>query len=68
MRTRATIETGRGIGFLWCRLMHDAPMWPFRNSYQCRVCGRTHRVQWEAHGEQHVPRPTGNILPLAVNQ
>lgn len=36
----------RGFGFLWCRFMHDAPMWPFRSSYRCRKCGRMHPVQW----------------------
>ena len=58
----------RGFGFLWCRLMHDAPMWPFRNSYQCRKCGRTHPVQWEEPAAQQAPRRTGRTLSLSIHQ
>lgn len=35
-----------GLGGLWCRLMHAAPMWPIRGSYQCRTCGRSYPVPW----------------------
>jgi hypothetical protein len=36
------------IADLWCRLMHTAPMWPSHGQYECRTCGRRHRVCWEA--------------------
>jgi hypothetical protein len=32
---------------LWCRLMHTEPMWPSHGQYECRTCGRRHRVCWE---------------------
>jgi len=32
---------------LWCRLTHDAPMWPIHGSYRCRTCGRNYPVPWE---------------------
>jgi hypothetical protein len=35
------------IADLWCRLMHTAPMWPSHGRYECRTCGRHHRVCWE---------------------
>ena len=33
---------------LWCGLMHSAPMWPIRESYRCRTCGRSYAVPWTA--------------------
>lgn len=30
----------------WCRMMHDAPMWPIRGHYLCRACGRSFQVPW----------------------
>jgi hypothetical protein len=35
------------IADLWCRLMHTALMWPSHGQYECRTCGRRHRVCWE---------------------
>lgn len=34
------------LGEMWCDLMHDAPMWPIHGQYECRTCGRRHRVGW----------------------
>jgi len=34
------------LGVLWCRLRHDAAMWPIHESYRCRTCGRNYRVPW----------------------
>jgi hypothetical protein len=31
---------------LWCRLMHDAPMWPIHGIYRCRTCGQSYPVPW----------------------
>jgi hypothetical protein len=35
------------IGDLWCSVMHAEPMWPAHGQYECRTCGRRHRVCWE---------------------
>jgi hypothetical protein len=35
------------IADLWCRLMHAEIMWPSHGEYECRKCGRRHRVCWE---------------------
>jgi hypothetical protein len=35
------------IADLWCKLMHSEPMWPSHGQYECRACGRRHRVCWE---------------------
>jgi hypothetical protein len=35
------------IADLWCRLMHTALVWPSHGQYECRPCGRRHRVCWE---------------------
>jgi len=45
------------IADLWCRVMHREPMWPTHGQYECRTCGRRHRVCWEQ------PAPAG---PRAV--
>lgn len=44
------------IADLWCKLMHTAPMWPAYGQYECRTCGRRHRVCWE-QSRQAAPRP-----------
>jgi hypothetical protein len=46
------------IATLWCRLMHTEPMWPSHGEYECRTCGRRHRVCWE----QPVPAPRAQAL------
>ncbi len=35
------------IADFWCKLMHTEPMWPSHGQYECRTCGRRHRVCWE---------------------
>lgn len=43
------------LGLRWCRLAHRgkrAPMWPVNGRYECRDCGRMHRVYWEDVGAQ----------------
>ncbi len=37
------------IGIVWCRLMHNEPMWPMYGWYECRTCGRHHRA-WQDEG------------------
>ena len=34
------------LGIRWCRMMHDAPMWPIRGHYLCRSCGRNFQIPW----------------------
>ncbi len=42
-----TVQIGIArVGFWWCDLMHNAPMWPIRGQYECRTCGRHHSVPW----------------------
>jgi hypothetical protein len=48
------------IADLWCRLMHKEPMWPSHGQYECRTCGRRHRVCWE----QPLPTPP-RVVTLA---
>jgi len=42
--------TGR-LGVLWCRLMHNAPMWPIHATYRCRICMRSYPIPWD---DQHL--------------
>lgn len=35
------------VASFWCRQMHGEPMWPMHGRYECRICGRRHRVCWE---------------------
>ena len=35
------------LATIWCRTMHDSPMWPSHGHYQCRTCGREYPVPWE---------------------
>ena len=42
---RRMFHDGR-FGTLWCSFLHDSPMWPIRGHYECRTCGRQHRVPW----------------------
>jgi len=47
---------GGRLGGFWCRMMHQAAMWPIHGRYQCRVCGRGYRVPWAAeHAVQRAP-------------
>jgi hypothetical protein len=34
------------LAAMWCRIMHDSPMWPVRGRYRCRACGRRYVVPW----------------------
>ena len=46
MRTKQAFPLTEALGNLWCRLIHDAPMWPIHGEYQCRVCLRRYGVPW----------------------
>ena len=50
------------IGALWCSLMHDAPMWPIHDHYECRDCGRRYPVPWAARQAAHVRHVHGTPL------
>lgn len=43
----------------WCRMMHDAPMWPVRGHYRCRSCGRNFLVPWASE-------PTVEPIPIWI--
>jgi hypothetical protein len=41
-------QTQARIADFWCKLMHaEGLMWPAHGQYECRSCGRRHRVCWE---------------------
>jgi hypothetical protein len=44
----------------WCRLMHDAPMWPIHESYRCRTCGQSYPIPWAA---EHLLQPSALVIP-----
>lgn len=48
----------------WCGLMHDAPMWPIHDRYECRTCGRRYPVPWRV--EQPVALVSGPAALRAV--
>jgi hypothetical protein len=48
------------IADFWCKLMHTEPMWPSHGQYQCRTCGRWHRVCWE----EPSPAASGMLVVL----
>ena len=64
---------GGGFGTLWCSFLHNSPMWPIRDHYECRACGRQHRVPWAepqrtaALGIRQAPVPSlGSALVPAL--
>jgi hypothetical protein len=51
------------IGALWCRRMHEAPMWPIHGSYRCRICARSYPVPWSG---QRLVQPARLAVPPTV--
>jgi hypothetical protein len=47
---------------LWCYVFHSNTMWPLRDSYRCRTCGRIYPVPWANTG--WVP---ANVIPRRAN-
>ncbi len=45
------------LGEVWCRLMHEQPMWPIHGRYECRVCGRQYPVVWAGNGSGATGKP-----------
>jgi hypothetical protein len=43
------------IGIVWCRLMHNEPMWPMYGWYECRTCGRHHRAWRDEQATPEAP-------------
>jgi hypothetical protein len=35
------------ISELWCKKMHESPMWPIHGKYICPQCLREYPVAWE---------------------
>jgi hypothetical protein len=54
---------GGGFGTLWCSFLHNSPMWPIRDHYECRTCGRHYRVPWAAPERTGEPRIRQAPLP-----
>jgi hypothetical protein len=53
------------LRILWCCLMHSAPTWPIRESYRCRICGRSYPVPWAAGpGVQPIGLPLQRKRPI----
>jgi hypothetical protein len=53
------------LGAIWCRLMHDTPMWPIHGSYSCRSCLRTYKIAWAARTLfPPVPVPIAEPAPI----
>ena len=48
------------IGRIWCRLMHDSPMWPIYGQYRCGACLRRFDVEW-AQTPRYIPTPTPSV-------
>jgi hypothetical protein len=45
---------------VWCRMMHDALMWPIHGSYRCRTCGQSYPVPWAG---EHLFQPAQLVIP-----
>jgi hypothetical protein len=50
-------ERMQRLGEIWCGVMHDEPMWPVHNHYECRRCGRRYRVAWTPAVAMRPARP-----------
>jgi hypothetical protein len=73
--TASSRETASKLGAIWCRSMHDSPMWPIHGQYQCRTCGRHYSVPWSAAAllpahapirQAHYPSFRSALLPLII--
>lgn len=42
----AALDPNDRIGSWWCSFKHASPMWPIHGEYECRQCGRRHKVAW----------------------
>lgn len=53
---------------LWCYVFHSNTMWPHRDSYRCRTCGRTYPVPWANTGwaPANVTPRRANSVPASV--
>jgi len=49
----------------WCRLTHDAAMWPMHGRYTCARCLRQHPVSWEARQPLVMPARRPRPVPVA---
>jgi len=54
---------GTRVANLWCRLMHNDPMWPVNGRYRCSVCLCSHPVPWEKRPAIKAP-----VVVLPVRQ
>jgi hypothetical protein len=55
---------GGRFGMLWCSFLHNySPMWPIRDHYESRTCGRQHRVPWAEPERTGAPLIRQPLLP-----
>ena len=59
---KSRIVITEGLRVLWCRLMHDAAMWPIRGTYRCRTCGQSYTIPWAG---EHLLQPARLVIPQA---
>ncbi len=52
------------FGEIWCRMMHESPMWPIHGHYECRTCGRRYPVSWERSGSGAAGRQRAAVTPM----
>ncbi len=45
-KSTQTLALAERLRRLWCRCMHDSPMWPIHGEYECRICLRRFEVPW----------------------
>lgn len=72
MRDRhSRVQALARFGVVWCKVMHDAPMWPIHGRYECRTCGRHHLVPWaeqerRLEANEQVASAAGQFEPASV--
>jgi hypothetical protein len=74
--TEQGMQTAGKLETLWCNLMHDSPMWPIHDHYECRDCGRQYLVPWSGAaiapvtpvnaGRMQAARFSSALLPLVL--
>ena len=62
----------QNVGTLWCSVMHESPMWPIHDHYECRTCGRRYPAFAEAsladrRHESALSRPAQMPSPAAAS-
>jgi hypothetical protein len=58
------------LGFLWCKSLHNSPMWPIHGHYTCRVCHRQYQVPWDSRQPVNTVElaPARKLIPHSVSK